>query len=85
MTGYRVEVTCPACGSEMIPGESEVLGVDHSQATARCESCLDLYRLDLVATVCEPWPRDRSPEARERRARDEAAYHSGVTLEAMNQ
>lgn len=73
MTAYTLMATCPKCGGELIPGETRILSPDQSQAEARCEDCMDLYRLDVTATVIEPWPLDRSPAARLARASSRAA------------
>lgn len=63
MTGYAIDITCPKCGAEMIPGDSARLAPDKTTHEARCESCMDLWRITVTASICQPWPVDRSPQA----------------------
>lgn len=71
MSGYRFTATCPRCGGELIPGESSVLSEDHASTEARCDRCMDLWRIEVIATMIEAWPVDKlDPDARLQRARN---------------
>ena len=78
---YSFEFTCPACGSEMLPIASKRKAPDHTEAEARCDKCLDVWTVTVTCHISQPWPHRRNDPDR---LREEAAYHSGVTLEAMN-
>jgi hypothetical protein len=77
----HVDLTCPRCGGELLEGEAAILSPDRTTYTTRCDHCLDLYRLELVATVVEPWPVDRcDPEARRVEAATAAALMEATSF-----
>lgn len=57
--GFTFEATCPSCGGELLPISSEVKEPDFSTADARCDKCLTVWRIDVVATAVELWPSNR--------------------------
>lgn len=71
--GFNFAASCPRCGGELLSGEPGTChDPDRTWLDARCDVCLDLYRITVTATVVEPWPVDRL--ASEARRRDGAAY-----------
>lgn len=79
--GFTFTASCPRCGSELLTDEqpSGLEAPDLAYHDARCDRCLDVYRVTVSLCLVEPWPTDRLD--REARRMESAAYADQI-LEA---
>lgn len=74
LDSFTFTASCPGCGGLLLPGAQTTSTEVHVAYETRCDHCLDLYRIDVTATLTEPWPVNRcDPEARITRGRAGAA------------
>ena len=74
-TGFSFTATCPRCGGELLTdGLPSHHSPDMASHDARCDHCLDVYRVTVTTALVEAWPVDRcDPEARRAEACEAAA------------
>lgn len=78
MDTLTAHLTCPRCGGVLLHDgfEATIEAPDCGRIDARCDHCLDVYRVTVTLTLIEAWPVDRcDPYAR----RDEATRVAVLT------
>lgn len=81
MNRLHFDLACPRCGGELLEGEHKIVNPSRSTYTTRCDHCLDVYRIDMKATVVEKWPVDRCDhEARRLEAATAAALMEATSF-----
>lgn len=76
IASFTFAISCPGCGGPMLPGAPTTASPDHVAYETRCDDCCDLYRIEVLATVVEPWPVNKLD--REARRREGATYATNV-------